>query len=383
MGAFFSYFIVIFIALISLYFLYLPVLFLFSFSRKKRTCSNLFPSKSVSVIVATYNEERVIRQKLETLLSVDFPERSYEIIVVDSGSIDNTRAIVSEYINRGVILLEQEKRLGKASALNFALTKAKGDIIIISDANSEFSPTAINTIIKNFESDTGAVLPRFMPTGTLRLWDKVFYWLHHIYKKLESDADSVFIVFGELFAFRRDLINKIDEQTAADDLEIAINIRMKNFKVKYVPDVVVKEKLPVSRPEIKTQKVRHILGILQVMKKHINLLWNPKYGLYGMLIFPVHFMQMTIGPLLCFGVIGLFTMSVVSFAFIFLNTVFFIALFAIFTFFIVIYKQSTTVRNIVLFLFDFISLQIYVIMAILDLIKRKDAHIWEKICSTR
>ena len=168
--------------------------------------SNLTGYTSVSVIIATYNEENAIRKKLETLLSV-VPRGFYEIIVVDSGSIDDTRKIVSEYANKGVILLAQEKRLGKANALNLALKKAKGEIIVLSDANSEFSPDSINALVEKFDSETGAVLPRFMPSGKMNLWDRIFYWLHNSYKSLESKADSVFVVFGELFAFRKDLIN--------------------------------------------------------------------------------------------------------------------------------------------------------------------------------
>lgn len=378
-------FIVTLLGLFILYFLYLPILFLVSLSyKKKRLSLNTVSPASVSVIIATYNEERVIRQKLESLLSADLPRDSYEVIVVDSGSVDNTKAIVSEYTNKGVILLEQAKRLGKANALNFALAKARGEIIVISDANSEFTPTSINTLVKNFEKGIGAVLPRFMPSGEMNLWNNVFYWFHHIYKKLESDIDSVFIVFGELFAFRKDLINKIDERVAADDLEIAMNIRKQNFKIKYAPEVVVKEKLPASRRETKTQKVRHILGIMQVMIKNFDLFFNPKYGLYGLLIFPIHFLQMTVGPFLCFMALFLFSVNVSYFAFNFFSPSSIVALFVMAVILLsILYYRSMNLRKIVLFFFDFFSLQVYAIIALIDLIKRKDAHIWEKISSTR
>ena len=356
-----------------------------SSNRKKNRFlkSNLTGPTSVSVIIATYNEENAIRKKLETLLSV-VPRGFYEIIVVDSGSIDDTRKIVSEYANKGVILLAQEKRLGKANALNLALKKAKGEIIVLSDANSEFSPDSINALVEKFDSETGAVLPRFMPSGKMNLWDRIFYWLHNSYKSLESKADSVFVVFGELFAFRKDLINSIDERTAADDLEIAVSIRKKNFKIKYVPNVVVKEKIPDNRREIKTQKVRHILGILQVMTKNIDLLWNSKYGSYGLLIFPTHFIQMTIGPILFFLSIALLLINVIAFALIFLNPLLIIAFSAMaLVLFTLMYKQSNKVRNVTSFFYDFIALQIYVIMAVFSLARKRDDHVWEKISSTR
>jgi len=378
-------FLVTFSVLFALYFLYLPVLLLLSSIRKRKHLElNPKTSKNVSVVIATYNEESSIRKKLESLLAVAFSYGSYEIIVVDSGSIDNTRGIVTEYANKGVVLLEQEKRLGKANAINFALTRAKGDIIVMSDANSEFTPGSVNALVKKFDGETGAVLPRFMPSSKMNLWDRIFYWVHHTYKSLESRTDSVFVVFGELFAFRKDLISSIDERTAADDLEIAVTIRKRNFKIKYAPNIIVKEKLPDNRREVKTQKVRHILGILQVMTKNIDLFWNPKYGLYGLLIFPTHFLQMTIGPFLCFLVTGLFCMNIVKFAMMLLNPIFIIVLLAIVAvLFAFLYHASSKVRHVTSFFYDFFALQVYVIIAVLSLTKKRDDHVWEKISSTR
>jgi len=375
-----------FFAIVCLYFVYLLILLVFGSFRKNKNLNfnRTGDSKRVSMIIATYNEENVIRRKIESLLSVTYPRDSYEIIVVDSGSLDNTRAIVSEYTQKGVILLEQKERLGKASALNFALSRAKGEIIILSDANSEFSPDSIPALVDKFDSETGAVLPTFLPNGRLSLWNRAFYWLHHTYKALESRADSVFVVFGELFAFRKDLISSIDERTAADDLEIAVTIRKKNFKVKYAPNVVVKEKLPTNRREIKTQTVRHTLGILQVMTKNINLLFNPKYGFYSLLIFPTHFLQLTIGPFLFFLAIGLLCFKIVEFALIFMNPLYLIVLLTIAAvLFSFLYFQSEKAKQIASFFYYFFAFQVYVIIAVVSLIKKRDDHIWAKMSSNR
>lgn len=373
-------------AIVSLYFIYLFILLVFGSFRKNKNLkfNQTSAPKRVSLIIATYNEENAIRHKIESLLLVTYPRDSYEIIVVDSGSDDNTRAIVSEYIPKGVILLEQKERLGKASALNFALSRAKGEIIILSDANSEFSPDSISALVEKFDSETGAVLPQFLPKGKLTLWNRAFYWLHHTYKALESRADSVLIVFGELFAFRKDLISSIDERTAADDLEIAVTIRKKNFKIKYASNVVVKEKLPTDRSEIKTQTVRHTLGILQVMAKNINLFFNPKYGAYSLLIFPTHFLQLTIGPFLFFLATGLLCFKIVEFVLVFMAPLYLIVLSALaLVLFSFLYFQSEKAKHIASFFYFFFAFQVYLIMAVVSLIKKRDDHLWAKMSSNR
>jgi len=259
---------------------------------------------SLSVIVPTYNEATVIRAKLESLTAASYPKEKLEIIVVDSGSTDGTQRIVEEYRKKGVIVQKQEKRMGKANAINFALQKANGDIIVLTDANSQFSSEALNTLVQKFDENTGAVLPRYVPDGKLSYWDEVFHELHHVYKSLESDADSVFIVFGELFAFRKELMERIDEDAAADDLEIALTIRKEGYRIKYSPDVEVREKLPSKQKEVRIQKTRRIFGIVQAMMNNFHFFLNPKYGIYGLLIFPTHFLQMTVGPFLVFVSLG-------------------------------------------------------------------------------
>ncbi len=96
----------------------------------------------VSVIVPTYNEAKVIAKRMKNLVELDYPEDNYEIIVVDSGSTDNTTEIVEETIKKyeksepNLRLIKEEERKGKASAINFGKKRAKGDIVLITDANS-------------------------------------------------------------------------------------------------------------------------------------------------------------------------------------------------------------------------------------------------------
>ena len=369
-----------------LYLFYPLTLFAFSsfIYRNKQTSKEEDDLPKISVIVPTYNEVTTIRRKLESLLLAPYPKEKYEIMVVDSNSTDNTCRIVKEYETKGVILLRQEKRMGKASAINFALQATSGEIIVLTDANAQFHPKILKKLVQNFDEKTGAVLPRLVPCGRLGSWDKLFYNFHHMYKTLESNTDSVFIVFGELFAFRKELINKVDENAAADDLEMAITIRKKNYKIKYAPDLKVKEKIPDSQKEVRIQKTRRIFGIIQALVKNSSLFMNPKYKLYGLLIFPTHFLQMTAGPFLIFSSLALLVakfLGVISEIFnplLMASTLFFS-----FILLLVLYFLLDRIKVIISIGYNFLATQVYIIIALVDFLRGKKRHIWEKIPSTR
>jgi len=352
-----------------------------SLSLSKQKTGNKNPLRKISIIVPTYNEGAVIGSKLESLLETSYPEDLREIIVVDSGSTDNTCDVVREFNDTAIVLFQQEKRLGKANAINFALQEAKGEIVILSDANAKFKPNLLFELVQKFDDNTGAVLPRLLPSGKLSFWDKIFYEVHHVYKNLESNSDSVFIVFGELFAFRKALVTRIDEDAVSDDLEIAFTIRKKNYRIRYAPEVKVVEKIPESSEETRVQRTRRAFGILQSMKKNIDVLGNPKYGLYGVFIFPIHFVQMTIIPFFVLCLLFILPVKIAELL-LTIDQVFIVPLllFAVFGLFIISFTKA---REIVLVGYNFLATQLYVIIALVDLMRGKSYRIWRKASTTR
>lgn len=364
------------------YLLYPVILFIINFlSSSPQKINNQNPLPKISIIIPTYNEGFVIKSKLENLLKTSYLKKLYEIIVVDSGSTDNTLDIVRNFRDKGIALLQQEKRLGKASAINLALKEAKGEIMILTDANSKFQPDLLSKFVQKFDENTGAVLPRLVPSGKLSWWDKIFYGIHHNYKLLESNSDSVFLVFGELFAFRKALVTRIDEDVASDDLEIALTIRRRHYKIKYAPDLEVVEKIPESPEETKIQRTRRAFGIIQVMRKNIDLFLNPKYGLYGLIIFPTHFVQMTVQPFLIFCLPIIFIIKFLAILpVVNQNFVALLLLFGVFSLFLVAFTKA---KEVVLVGYNFLVTQFYIILALFDLLRGKSYRIWKKVSSTR
>jgi cellulose synthase/poly-beta-1,6-N-acetylglucosamine synthase-like glycosyltransferase len=202
-----------------------------------------------------------------------------------------------------------------------------------------------------------------------------------LYKSVESDADSVFIVFGELFAFRRELIERIDENAAADDLEIALTIRKEGYRIRYSPDVEVREKVPSRQKEVRIQKTRRIFGILQAMVNNFHFFLNPKYGIYGLLIFPTHFFQMTFGPFLIFIFLALLIgkLSILLVNLPLLGTFLAVAFFV----FLILYFSVGFVKKVVSLGYNFLATEAFMIIALVNLVRGKKYGVWEKITSTR
>lgn len=99
----------------------------------------------ISVIIPTYNEERYISKCLETILNQT--HKSYEVIVVDDGSIDNTVEVIKKFIPEGVQFY-QKNRGGPASARNLGAEKAKGDILLFLDHDMYFSKSFIEDLVR-------------------------------------------------------------------------------------------------------------------------------------------------------------------------------------------------------------------------------------------
>src|SRR5262245_30731830 len=112
----------------------------------------------VSIIIAAYNEERDIANKLKNTLALDYPRHRMEIIVASDCSTHRTDEIVRGFSARGVILCRQPERFGKTIAQNRAVNVSSGAILIFSDATTMYEPDAIRKIVRSFaDPEVGCV----------------------------------------------------------------------------------------------------------------------------------------------------------------------------------------------------------------------------------
>ncbi len=142
------------------YFLFPLIVFLLA-GLKKKTVEKQAICPMVTLIIAAYNEENVIDEKVKNSFQLDYPTDKLEIIIVSDGSSDRTPEIVSKYKDKGVVSLFHPERRGKTAALNRAVSESHGEIVVFSDANSMYEPNAIQLLIRNFhDSSVGGVCGR-------------------------------------------------------------------------------------------------------------------------------------------------------------------------------------------------------------------------------
>ncbi len=224
--------------IIFVYFGYPLVLIVLGvFFKKKVEKSDFFPK--LSLIIAVYNEGKVLEDKFENIFALDYPKENLEIIIVLDGCTDNSKQIVSKYLEQGVRLIEQNTRQGKMAALNIANQQATGEILVYSDADIIFDQKALRELVANFKDErvgcVGGQLKYLLQTDSgIEAGERLYFRYEKFLRIKESQLRSLLVVSGSIYAMRKDLISKIDE-SLADDFVNPIRVMSKGFDSIYEP----------------------------------------------------------------------------------------------------------------------------------------------------
>lgn len=242
-------------------------------SRLTRRDDNFFPT--VSLVIAAYNEEKVIREKLENSLALDYPKDRFEIVVASDGSTDATNDIVRDFADRGVVLHELVPRGGKTHALNRVIPKTQGAIIVLSDANTMYQPDAIRMLVRHFSDPAvGAV------SGDVRLVNAAdsharaegFYYRYERQIQIwESRLGSIIGADGAMYAVHRDRFRSPSNAIILDDFVISMTVARLGYRVLYEPAAVAIERGTQSSGEEFQRKVRIVAGGIQALKQRAGL----------------------------------------------------------------------------------------------------------------
>lgn len=236
---------------------------------------------SVTFVVAAFNEEKVITQKIENTLELDYPKEKLQIIIVSDGSNDNTDPIAQSYSDKGILAMHIPERQGKSAALNRALEKAEGEIILFSDANNDFNQQAVKELVKHFsDPEIGAV------TGAKHIYASEdreaakgdgLYWKYEAFiKKAESDISSITAAEGEILAVKKSLMKPIDPNKINDDAAITFDIVKSGYRILYEPNARSEEHGSSDLMDDITVKVRMTAGGFQTMAIEAGYLFPPR-----------------------------------------------------------------------------------------------------------
>jgi poly-beta-1,6-N-acetyl-D-glucosamine synthase len=262
------------------YFLFPVIVYVLSMTVGKETKRGSF-SPSVSLIIAAYNEEKVIEAKLENSFALEYPDDKLEIIVVSDGSNDDTPVIVRGFSDRGVIGLHDSPRRGKTSALNRAMKAAKGSIVVFSDANSMYDSKAITMLVRNFaDSSVGGVcgrkaISRNQSRESSR-GDELFWDFEARMKIMQGRIGSITTGDGEIFAIRKELYQIIPEEVINDDTAITFNIIQGGYRIVYEPEAFTYEEASIRLEDDFNVKARMVSGGFQTLSLYRRMLFPPK-----------------------------------------------------------------------------------------------------------
>lgn len=219
------------------------------------------------LIVAAYNEEADIAQKIANSLALAYPAHKLSLIFVTDGSSDRTPEIVAAH--PAVRLMHQPQRQGKIHAVHRAVMASDADILVFTDANTVLNRDAIRELCKHYQDPrVGAVSGEKRiasgDTADASTAGEGFYWKYEsALKRWDAELHSLVGSAGELFSIRRDLYQPVPPNTVLDDFMISMNIAKKGYRVAYEPGAYAVETASANVGEELKRKVRIAAGGIQ------------------------------------------------------------------------------------------------------------------------
>lgn len=259
----------------------------------------------VSVVVPAYNEDKVIVRTVESLLASDYPD--IEIIVVDDGSTDLTYATACDrFAGDGRVTVLTKANGGKAEALNYGWTRAKGEIVIALDADTLFTPETVPALAARFADERiGAVAGNAKVGNRINIvtkWQALEYVTSQNFdRRAFASLNCITVVPGSVGAWRRSVLEEaggFSPDTLAEDQDLTIQVRKLGYKIGYEEKAIGLTEAPDSLRDLAKQRFRWSFGTLQCMWKHKNALLNPRFGTLGFVAMPNVWIFQVLFPLI-------------------------------------------------------------------------------------
>jgi cellulose synthase/poly-beta-1,6-N-acetylglucosamine synthase-like glycosyltransferase len=230
---------------------------------------------AVSLVIAAYNEEAVIDEKVRNALALDYPKERLEIWVASDGCTDGTNKILRGWETQGIKVNYVSPRGGKTRALNLTVPRTTGDLLVFSDANAMYRPDALRKLVRHFQDPSvGGV------TGDVRLLNDdvsfgqsegLYYRYERFIQLMESRFHSIIGVDGAMYAIRRELFVPPSDNIILDDFVISMTVARQGFRVLYDPEAVATESATPDAAQEFRRKIRISAGAAQAIKQREGL----------------------------------------------------------------------------------------------------------------
>ena len=227
------------------YFIYPLLLWLLTAGRRRPDYAPLDEWPCTSLIIAAYNEEAILRAKLENALGLDYPVDKLEIVVVSDESTDGTDAIAEEFVPRGVRGHRVPERGGKTAAQNVGVGLARGEVLVFTDANSMYAPEALKRLLAPLADDEiGCVCGELQyadsEEGGVGKGEGAFWSYEQFLKQRESMLSSALGANGAIYALRRELFEELGNDIISDFI-MPIRVWRRGYFVVYEPKAIATE----------------------------------------------------------------------------------------------------------------------------------------------
>src|SRR3989338_7922601 len=224
----------------------------------------------ISVILSVWNEEDVIKEKLQNLLSLDYPKEKMEILVGSDGSTDKTTQIIRGFSDPRIHLIERPQRRGKMATINELVQAAKNETIVFCDARQTFAPNALRELVANLaDRRVGCVSGELIfkkkkEEGTTAKGVSLYWNYEKFIRKHESRLHSMLGATGAIYAIRRELFVPIPTQVVLDDMFVPLQIIRKGYRAILDESAKAYDQAADSPREEHRRKTRTLFGNYQI-----------------------------------------------------------------------------------------------------------------------
>ncbi len=251
-------------------------------------------ARPVSVVIAAYNEGKVIANTLRALLRSDY-KGEIEVIVIDDGSRDETAAEVQSVaqVDPRIRLVRQENR-GKARALQRGLTAVRHEIVVFIDADTQCQSDTLSRLLEPFADERIGAVSGHAKVGNLRTFIARCQALEYtcgfnLDRRAYNRWNCMTVVPGAISAIRKDAIDQaggLSLETLAEDTDLTLSLHKHRQRIVYVPGAIAWTEAPESVRTLARQRFRWAYGTLQCLWKHRDMVFNWNYRALGWFSLP-------------------------------------------------------------------------------------------------
>lgn len=266
--------------------------------------ADAFPK--VAILIPTYNEEAIIYEKIRNVSEFDYPHYKFEVFVLDDCSTDQTVKIAHEALQTFGLkgrIVKNETRKGVNALYNEAISQVDSDLILMTDADVIAPRDSLKKGVKILQEleAVGGIGFRIVqvgkePSASMRTAE-VYSGLLMSMLIAESSIHSTFPGSTSFMLIRKSAFSPISTSYGSSDGNISLSIIRRGFRFILAPNIEYYEPSPRMLREQMRQKIRRAARLIQSVLLNCGLLFNRRYKEFGMIIFPLRFMMMTICPI--------------------------------------------------------------------------------------